>query len=103
LLRTTNKGFYPFFFFNQWMMKLARNASKKLSGTAIHRIPTGNTLIFHKTTHISTKPVNQERKVVCIRLNFREIAKIVMENKSDHIPHIAPFTGSAGKVSSSDV
>jgi len=52
------------------MIQAAINASSKLRGTAAKRIPEGKTPRFPIVTRISTKPANQEIKVVCHRENF---------------------------------
>jgi hypothetical protein len=43
------------------IIKLARNASRILKGNAKYKILNGNTPILPTTTHINTKPVNQEK------------------------------------------
>jgi hypothetical protein len=78
------------------MIHEAIKASSKLKGTAIYKRPSGNTPILPITTHMSTKPTNQERKVVWIKVNFLERIKIAMANNSDHKPQMAPLTGAEG-------
>ena len=85
------------------MINVAKNASNKLNGIAIGKSPNGNTPIFPITNYINTKPTNQEKSVVLSNVNFFDIIKIEMAKSSDHIPHTAPFIGSAGKVSPSDL
>lgn len=78
-------------------MNAAINASSKLNGTAKTNIPYGKTPKFPITTHIKTKPTNQDKKAVFNKLNFFEIMKIAIANNNDHNPQIAPLIGSDGK------
>ena len=78
-------------------MKDAKKASSKLSGTAMNNIPYGKTSKLPMTTHINTKPTNQERNVVCIKVNFFEMINMAMANNNDHSPQTAPLIGSEGK------
>jgi len=77
---------------------VAINASRILKGTAYHKRPYGRTPRLPMTTHIRTNPTNQERKVVCIMVNFLAIMKIETANRSDHIPQTAPLMGSDGNL-----
>ena len=46
------------------MMNTAPNASRMLNGMANGSIPNGSTFILPVTSHISTKPTNQDKSVV---------------------------------------
>lgn len=83
------------------MIKLAKNASNKLSGIAKGNIPIGRILIFPITIHINAKPTNHERNVVCNNENFFEIINIEMAKHKDHKPQTAPLIGAEGKMSPS--
>jgi hypothetical protein len=50
---------YSFF-----IIRLAKNASNKLSGMAKRRIPNGKTPIFPELIHINTNPTNHESRLV---------------------------------------
>ena len=83
------------------MIKLAMYASSILNGIAYTKSPYGNTPRLPITTHIKTKPTNQENRVVCSNENFLEIIKIAIANSNDQRPQIAPLMGSEGNVSPS--
>ena len=84
------------------MISDARKASSKLNGMAKVSSPKGSTPILPITTHIITKPTNQENKVVCTSENFRDRMKMVNAKSNDHKPQTAPLTGSEGNVIPSD-
>jgi hypothetical protein len=65
---------------------------------AKNKMPKGKTPKFPITSHIKINPTNQAKMVVWIRLNLREIIKILTAKQRDHIPQIAPFIGSEGKI-----
>lgn len=64
-------------------------------------MPYGRTFRLPITTHIKTKPTNQDSKVVSISENFFEIIKIEIANNKDHNPQTAPLIGSDEKTSPS--
>jgi hypothetical protein len=61
-------------------MNAPTNASNKLKGTAILKIPFGKTSRFQRTVHIMQNPINHDIKVVCNILYFFERIKIAMAN-----------------------
>jgi hypothetical protein len=73
--------------------------SRMLNGIAYHKIPYGKTPRLPIVTHIMTNATNQDRKVVCMRVNFLAKIKIATANRSDHIPQTAPLIGADGKLS----
>jgi hypothetical protein len=48
---------------------------------------------------LKTNPTNQDRKVVCQKVNRLSKMKIATEKHSDQIPQTAPFNGSDGNTS----
>ena len=80
------------------LIKAPMNTSSKLNGTTINNIPEGSIPIIQRTIQSITKEINQDNKVVYKRLNFLEIANIVMARKKPHIIQKIPVTGSVGKV-----
>jgi len=68
-----------------------------LKGTAKNKMEKGKTPKFPITSHINTKPAIHEIATVCIRVNLFDKRKIVKAKNNDHIPHIAPLTGSEEK------
>ena len=70
----------------------------RLNGIEYNKSPLGNTSKFPITNHIITKATNQERKVVCVIVNFFAMMKIATAKNNDQIPHTAPFTGPDGKL-----
>jgi hypothetical protein len=79
-------------------MNVATNDSSKLSGIARYKIPNGNIFKLPITSHMSTKPINQENKVVCNKVNFFAKTKMAIAKQSDHTPQIAPLIGSEGNI-----
>jgi hypothetical protein len=84
------------------MIQEAMNASRTLNGKAMRSNRGGKTFKFQITTHMSTKPINQDKKVVSRSENFLEIIYIAPAKRKDHTPHIAPFMGSEGNVNPRD-
>jgi len=80
------------------MMTAAMSASRRLSGTAKKKMPVGSTPRLYVTTHIMTNPVNHERSVVWMTVNFFSMMKMAMANRSDQNTQSAPFTGSDGNI-----
>lgn len=83
------------------MIKLAKYASSMLKGMAAGNISKGKKPRFPVTSHINTKPTNQDKKVVCTKVNFLLIMKIKTAKQKDQIPHTAPLTGNSGNISPS--
>lgn len=79
-------------------MKLAKNASNKLKGIAISKIPKGRTPKLPITSHINTNPTNHDRNVVCSKVNFLLKIKIAIAKHNDQIPQTAPLIGCSGNV-----
>jgi len=64
------------------MIKLAIQDSNKFSGIAIYNIPFARTRMIPITTHMSTKPINQEGRLVSFIIDSKILASLPYLNCS---------------------